>query len=68
MTQQEYAKVWQVSHLKGLELLQATFTTHSFPKHFHTSYGIGLSDRQNFQPYPFREYLDVNYQKNISIR
>ncbi|MGK7935337.1 MAG: AraC family transcriptional regulator [Xenococcaceae cyanobacterium] len=45
MTQQEYAKVWQVSHLQGLELLQATFTTHSFPKHFHESYGIGLSER-----------------------
>ena len=45
MVQQEYAKVWQVFHIQGLELLQATFTTHSFPKHFHESYGIGLSDR-----------------------
>lgn len=45
MTQQEQAKVWQVEDVPGIELLQATFVTHSFPKHFHESYGIGLSDR-----------------------
>ena len=45
MAQPEIAKVWRVPHLRGLELLQATFTTHSFPKHFHESYGIGLCDR-----------------------
>jgi len=44
MTQQERATVWQVSNkVQGLELLHATFITHSFPKHFHESYGIGLS-------------------------
>ena len=45
MLQEEIAKVWRVPHLQGLELLQATLTTHSFPKHFHESYGIGLGDR-----------------------
>jgi AraC-like DNA-binding protein len=42
---QEQANVWRASDVPGIELLQATFTTHSFPKHFHESYGIGLSDR-----------------------
>ena len=45
MAQQERAQVWQASNVQGLELLQATFITHSFPKHFHESYGIGLSER-----------------------
>ena len=45
MIKQEQAKVWQVSDVQGLELLQATFITHSFPKHFHESYGIGLSEQ-----------------------
>lgn len=45
MLQEERAKVWRVSNIPGIELLQATFTTHLFPKHFHESYGIGLSQR-----------------------
>lgn len=45
MAKQEHARVWRASNVPGLELLYATFITHSFPKHFHESYGIGLSDR-----------------------
>lgn len=45
MAKQEQAKVWKAWDVQGVELLQATFITHSFPKHFHESYGIGLSDQ-----------------------
>jgi AraC-like DNA-binding protein len=42
-SQQEQARIWRDPHIQGMELLDATFTTHSFPKHSHASYGIGLS-------------------------
>ena len=38
-----FAQLW-TSNLKGIELFQAHFIRHTFNKHFHESYTIGLND------------------------
>ena len=43
--QREQARVWHDPNIEGIELLYATFITHTFPKHAHESYGIGLSNQ-----------------------
>jgi AraC-like DNA-binding protein len=39
------AKFWTAPDLKGLQLLSATFVTHSFPRHLHDTYVLGVHER-----------------------
>ena len=42
MSAHEHAKFWHDSTLSNLELLHATYVTHSFAPHTHEGYVIGV--------------------------
>ncbi|AIF54181.1 AraC family transcriptional regulator [Pelosinus sp. UFO1] len=39
---QEEVKFWVLPHLNNIELLRATYITHSFTRHTHEGFGIGV--------------------------
>jgi AraC-like DNA-binding protein len=41
----DQAKFWEAPDLGGLQLLSATFVTHSFPRHFHDTYVICVHEK-----------------------
>jgi AraC-like DNA-binding protein len=45
MEQRERAKFWTAPDLQGLQLLSATFVTHSFPRHLHDTYVLAVPER-----------------------
>jgi AraC-like DNA-binding protein len=45
MTQQEQIKFWRDLHLENLELLRATYVTHTFSPHVHEGFAIGVVQR-----------------------
>ncbi len=42
---QEQIKFWQAQDIGQLELLHATYITHTFARHIHTGYAIGVIER-----------------------
>ena len=40
----DLSKFWVAPDLNGLQLLSATFVTHTFPRHFHDTYVIGIQE------------------------
>ena len=42
---QEKVKFWVLPQLNNLELLNATYTTHAFTKHYHEGFAIGVIER-----------------------
>lgn len=42
MAQQEYVKFWRDFQLDNLELLRATYVTHTFAPHIHEGFAIGV--------------------------
>lgn len=42
---EEKAKFWRPQDLDRLELLRATYITHSFPPHYHKGFGFGIIER-----------------------
>ncbi len=45
ITQHEQVKFWRDLHLENLELLRATYITHSFSPHVHEGFAIGVVQR-----------------------
>ncbi len=45
VNQQEEVKFWVIPQLNNLELLQATYINHSFSKHTHEGFAIGVIER-----------------------
>jgi hypothetical protein len=37
--------VWRIPHFSNLELLRGTSLTHSFPRHTHERYAIGVIEQ-----------------------
>ncbi|WP_346355265.1 AraC family transcriptional regulator [Azotosporobacter soli] len=44
-TQQEQVKFWVLPQLNNLELLHASYTKHSFAKHMHEGFALGVIER-----------------------
>jgi AraC-like DNA-binding protein len=42
--ERERTKFWTAPDLQGLQLLSATFVTHSFPRHLHDTYVLGVHE------------------------
>ncbi|BBB89508.1 MAG TPA: AraC family transcriptional regulator [Methylomusa anaerophila] len=54
---QETVKFWVMPHLNNLELLCATYIRHSFSKHIHEGFGIGVIERGALEFFYRREKL-----------
>ncbi|MBD2099646.1 AraC family transcriptional regulator [Leptolyngbya sp. FACHB-261] len=44
-SEREQVKFWRTPDLGNLELMRATYITHSFPRHSHDSFGIGIIEQ-----------------------
>ena len=44
-TQQEQVKFWVMPQLNNLELLHASYTNHSFSKHMHDGFALGVIEQ-----------------------
>ena len=42
----EQAQFWQVQSLKNLEFMRATYINHTFPRHSHETFGIGIVEQR----------------------
>lgn len=41
----EQTKLWRVPHIAGLELMRATYLTHSFARHSHEGFAVGVIEQ-----------------------
>jgi hypothetical protein len=62
----EQSKVWRISRLRDLELLRGTAFTHSFPRHTHERYAIGVIE-QGALGYFYRGENIVAWPGNINL-
>ncbi|MDM8516221.1 hypothetical protein QUF76_08495 [Desulfobacterales bacterium HSG16] len=49
----ENAKFWHATDFKDMELLKARYITHTYPRHIHSEYAIGVRAWRFLQKTPY---------------